>query len=60
MEPPPNRWNGSMTDQERERVKAAITAYRRLRATPVVDDDFPEMMERFDLEMGRLERMVAP
>lgn len=48
-----------MTAEEKEQVKASIKAYRALRATPIVDDDFPEMMERFDLEMGRLERMVG-
>lgn len=48
-----------MTEQEKEQVKASVKAYRALRATPVVDDDFPEMMERFDLEMHRLERMVG-
>ena len=47
-----------MTPKEKEQIQAVITTYKQWRMVPVVDDEFPEMMEKFELEMARLERMV--
>jgi hypothetical protein len=47
-----------LTMEDREQIKAALQAYKAWRMTPVVDDDFPEMFERLDLEMARLARLL--
>jgi hypothetical protein len=47
-----------MNGEDRAQITATVRAWKALRATPVVDDDFPDMMERFELEMARLERLL--
>lgn len=42
-----------------KQAKAMIKRWDILMQTPVVDDDFPEMRERFELEYQRLKRMIS-
>lgn len=39
-------------------VENTLNRWNILCQTPVVDDDFPEMRERFELELGRLKRLM--
>lgn len=39
-------------------LKEFVRIANAFRNTPIVDNDFPEMRERYDLELARLERAV--
>lgn len=40
-------------------IKNFIHIANAFRSTPIVDDGFPEIRERYDLELARLERAVS-
>jgi hypothetical protein len=39
-------------------LKEFVRVANAFRNTPIVDNDFPEMRERYDLELARLERAI--
>lgn len=49
----PSPANGEIYAGELEDLRAVAEQGRRLRATAPVDDDFPRVMEEFDLALGR-------
>jgi hypothetical protein len=43
----------------RDRAVAVAVAAHRMLLTPIVDDDFPEMKERWELELSRLQTALT-
>lgn len=43
----------------RERFQAFMLAFRRLRQTPIIDDDFPRVRDELDQEIARCEKALG-